>query len=54
MGTTLGAHMLVRAEGDPMQIAGAVRQAVREIDANIPIYDVRAMDVQLDRDCYRE
>jgi predicted permease len=46
--STLEAHVLVRTEGDPMQLAGMVRQAVREMDANLPIYDMRAMDVQLE------
>jgi predicted permease len=45
---TLEANVLVRAAADPMQLAGMVRQAVRELDANIPIYDMRTMDVQLE------
>lgn len=45
---TLEAHVLVRAEGDPMRLAGMARQAVRELDANIPIYEMRSMDVQLE------
>ena len=48
IGSTLDAHVLVRAEGDPMRLAGMVRQTVRELDANIPIYDMRTMDVQLE------
>jgi predicted permease len=45
---TLEAHVLVRAEGDPLQLAGMVRQTVRELDANLPVYEMRSMDVQLE------
>jgi len=46
--TTIEAHVLVRAEGDPTQLAGDVRRTVSEFDANIPVYDMRAMDLQLE------
>jgi ABC-type antimicrobial peptide transport system permease subunit len=34
----------VRTAGDPMALAGAVRQAARALDASAPISDVRSMD----------
>jgi putative ABC transport system permease protein len=35
--------VLVRARGDAMTLVPALRRAVREVDANLPIYDVRTM-----------
>lgn len=47
--------MVVRAEGDPASIAGAVRAAIRRIDPNQALYDVRPMTAVIDRsvDGYR-
>ncbi|CAN5390979.1 ABC transporter permease [soil metagenome] len=36
--------IVVRTEGDPARIAPAVRTQVREIDAELPIYDVRTLE----------
>jgi predicted permease len=41
--------MVVRAEGDPAAIAGAVRTAIRAVDPNQPLYDVRPMTAVVDR-----
>jgi putative ABC transport system permease protein len=41
--------MVVRAEGDPSAIADAVRTAIRTIDPNQPLYDVRTMTAVIDR-----
>jgi putative ABC transport system permease protein len=41
--------MVVRAEGDAAAIAGAVRTAIRAIDPNQPLYDVRPMTAVIDR-----
>jgi putative ABC transport system permease protein len=35
--------VLVRAVGDAVALVPALRQAVREVDANLPIYDVQTM-----------
>ncbi|MCB9383337.1 MAG: FtsX-like permease family protein [Bryobacterales bacterium] len=43
----LEAHVLVRTQGDPMRLASMVREAMRELDPNVPIYEMRPMDVQL-------
>jgi predicted permease len=39
-----GMTLVVRTEGNPLAIAGQVRDAVRSIDRNLPVSDIRAMD----------
>jgi predicted permease len=39
----------VRATGDPKAIIGAVRQAAREVDANLPLKDIRTQIEQADK-----
>jgi putative ABC transport system permease protein len=34
---------LARTTGDPMALGGAIRRAVRAVDANQPVYDLRSM-----------
>ncbi|HEX6999933.1 MAG TPA: ABC transporter permease [Gammaproteobacteria bacterium] len=41
-------HLLVRAEGDPMALAGAVRAAVWSVDPNQPVAAVRSMEQVFD------
>jgi predicted permease len=48
MDEAVDAHMLVRTSGDPLQLAGTIRQAVGEVDASLPVYDMRPMSVQLE------
>jgi len=36
--------LVVKAEGDPAALAGAVREKIRSIDPNLPVADVRTMD----------
>ena len=36
--------MVVRTTGDPMAVAGAVRHEIRQIDANVPVANVRSMN----------
>jgi predicted permease len=38
-----GAFIVVRSGGDPMRLAGAIREAVRTLDANLPVANVRPM-----------
>ena len=38
----------VRTVGDPVALANSVRQAVSELDASLPIYNVRSFDDQID------
>jgi len=39
-----GMTLAVKTQGDPLAIAGAVREAVRTIDRNLPVSDIRTMD----------
>ncbi len=39
--------LLVRTEGDPLALAAAVRDEVRRLDPNLPIYDVKSLDTHL-------
>jgi putative ABC transport system permease protein len=36
--------LVVKTQGDPRALAGAVRQAIRTLDPNLPVADVRTMD----------
>ena len=44
-----GAVMYVRTTNQPDAAFGAVRQVVRQLDSNIPIYNLRTMDHQMDQ-----
>jgi predicted permease len=44
-----GTVMYVRTTNQPDAAFGAIRQVVRELDANIPIYNLRTMDHQMDQ-----
>lgn len=37
-------HLAVRTAGHPTAAAATIRQQVRELDANLPVFDVRTMD----------
>jgi putative ABC transport system permease protein len=39
-----GMTLVVKTEGDPIALAGPVREAIRSIDRNLPVSDIRAMD----------
>ncbi len=38
-----GGFMVVRTSGDPMLLAGPVREAIRSMDANLPVANIRPM-----------
>jgi putative ABC transport system permease protein len=42
-GAPRGMTLVVRTDGDPIAAAGAVREAVRTIDRNLPVSDIRTM-----------
>jgi predicted permease len=44
-----GAVMYVRTTNQPDAAFGAIRQVVRQLDTNIPIYNLRTMDHQMDQ-----
>jgi predicted permease len=41
-------NVLVRSHGDPAALTTAVRQAIREMDPDLPLYDVRTMEQRVD------
>jgi hypothetical protein len=45
--------MFVRTTSRPDAAFGAVRQAVRQLDSNIPIYNLRTLDHQIDQSLLR-
>jgi predicted permease len=47
--TAGGAVMYVRTTNQPDAAFGAVRQVVRQLDSNIPIYNLRTLDHQIDQ-----
>jgi predicted permease len=43
-GAPRGMTLVVKTEGNPLAVAGSVREAVRSIDRNLPVSDIRTMD----------
>ncbi len=41
--------LVVRSEGDPMALAGAIRDAIRSVDRDQPVANVKTIDQLLDR-----
>jgi putative ABC transport system permease protein len=46
--TILGQSLVVRTTGDPAGYANAVRASVASIDKDVPVYDARTMQAQVD------
>ena len=44
----------VRTGGDPTALAGAIREAVSEVDKNVPLFDVRTQSQQADQSLAQE
>ena len=42
--TTRATNLIVKTEGDPMQLARPVREAVRGLDPRLPVSDIRSME----------
>ena len=40
----LSSYLTVRTQADPLKLAGAVSQSTREVDPDLPIYNVRTME----------
>ena len=43
-GAPRGMTLVVKTEANPLAVAGSVREAVRAIDRNLPVSDIRTMD----------
>ncbi len=39
-----GMSLVLKTEGDPLALAGAIRETVRGLDRNLPVSDIRSMD----------
>jgi predicted permease len=42
-------HFVVRTDGDPTQLAGAVRRVVRDVDPALPVYGITTVGALVDR-----
>jgi predicted permease len=49
-----GMTVYARAAGDATSIFGAMRQAVQQVDANVPVYRVRTLSQQVDKSLMSE
>src|SRR5262249_1961892 len=49
-----GMTVYARATGDPTSIFSAMRQAVQQVDSNVPVYRVRTLSQQLDKSLMSE
>ena len=49
-----GMTYYVRTTQDPESLAGALRQAVREADASLPVYNMKTMERQIDEDVFAD
>ncbi len=45
--------LAVRTQGDPANLAAAVRRAIHEVDASVPVADVQTMEEILDREVFQ-
>ena len=43
-----GGTIYVRSQGDPTRVFNSLRTAVREVDATVPMYDLRTLDDQME------
>ena len=54
MGFVSGMTVYARVAGDPASIFPAMRQAVQQVDANVPVYGMRTLAQQLDKSLLSE
>jgi putative ABC transport system permease protein len=50
----LGVTFYVRTPGDPLVLSSSLRNVVQQIDANLPIYDVKTFEHVVDEDLFAE
>ena len=51
--TSRGLTIVVRSRGDPAALATAVRKEIRDLDADLPVYNVRTMTQRIDESLAR-
>jgi predicted permease len=39
--------LVIRAAGDPLELVGAVRQEIKLVDADLPLYDIKTLEQRL-------
>jgi predicted permease len=49
-----GMNLYVRTHGDPANLFPAMRQMVRELDSNVPVFGMRTLEQQLDKSLLTE
>jgi predicted lysophospholipase L1 biosynthesis ABC-type transport system permease subunit len=54
LGTVLSGFFQVRTADAPASAVGAIREAVRRIDPNLPLMDVATQDEQIDKNLQQE
>jgi len=47
-------NLSVRTVGDPAKVTAAIRREVQAVDANVPVYNVRTLEAQLDESLSQE
>jgi predicted permease len=47
-------NLCVRTVGDPTKVTAAIRREVQSIDTNVPVYNVRTLEAQLDESLSQE
>jgi ABC-type antimicrobial peptide transport system permease subunit len=53
-GKLFGMTFYVRSQQDPLLIANAMRETVRQADANLPVYDLKTVQRVVDADLFAE
>jgi len=47
-------NLSLRTVGDPAKVSAAIRREVKAVDANVPVYNVRTLEAQLDESLSQE
>jgi putative ABC transport system permease protein len=53
-GKLMGMSFYVRTQQDPLLISGALRETVRQIDANLPLHDLKTVNRVVDENLFAE
>jgi predicted permease len=53
-GKLFGMSFYVRSQQDPLLIANGLRESVRQIDANLPVYELKTVQRVVDEDLFAE
>ena len=53
-GKLFGMSFYVRSQQDPLLIANSMREAVRGVDANLPVYELKTVERVVDEDLFAE